>query len=224
MQPLAFDMYGTLCDPQAVVQTLATVVENAESIARVWRRKQLEYSFMVSMMGRYEDFWQLTRHALEYALEDAGIALSDSEIERVMGAYLHLELFPDVEEGLRLLRDAGFSMVILSNGSPKMLRDLAENTGIASYFQELLSVDRVRVFKPDPRVYQQAADYFKRPLSEVWMISSNSFDAVGAKTAGMRAAWVNRQGAVLDKIGDQPDIVTEDLVTLAQRLIERTDR
>jgi 2-haloacid dehalogenase len=217
---LAFDMYGTLCDPQAVTQRLASYVSEAEQVAQVWRRKQLEYTFMVSMMGQYENFWQLTRRALDYALESAGVTLSEADIEHIMDAYHHLELFPDTKEGLQRMHDAGFRMIVLSNGSPDMLRDLAENTGIASYFEALVSVDQVRVFKPSPRVYQLAAEHFGCGIGEVWMVSSNSFDAVGAKVAGMQVAWVNRHGDVLDKIGRPPDLVTDSLVTLAQTLIQ----
>ena len=218
MRFLAFDMYGTLCDPQAVTQRLGSFVAEAEPIAQVWRRKQLEYSFMVSMMGRYENFWRLTRRALDYALESAGITLNETAIEHIMDAYRHLELFPDTKEGLRQLHDAGFRMIVLSNGSPDMLHDLVDNTGLAPYFEEIVSADAVKVFKPDPRVYQLAAEYFKCPIADVWMISSNSFDAVGAKAAGMQVAWVNRRDEVLDKVGGRPDIVTSNLVTLAQEL------
>jgi len=218
---LAFDMYGTLCDPHAVAQRLASFVDEAEGIAEVWRRKQLEYTFLISMMGQYETFWELTRRALLYALESAGVTLREGDIEHILDAYHHLELFPDTQEGLQRLHDAGFRMVVLSYGSPEMLRAVAENTGIAPYFEALLSVDRVRVFKPSPRVYQLAAEHFGCSIGEVRMISSNAFDAIGAKVAGMQVGWVNRHGAVLDKIGAPPDLVTDSLVTLAQTLIQR---
>ncbi len=218
---IAFDMYGTLCDPQAVAQRLASHVGEAEQIAQVWRRKQLEYTFLISLMGGYETFWQLTRRALEYALESAGVTLREADIEHILDAYRHLELFPDTKEGLQRMHDAGFRMIVLSNGSPEMLRDVAENSGIAPYFEALVSVDRVRIFKPSPRVYQLAAEHFGCSIGEVWMISSNAFDAIGAKAAGMQVGWVNRHGAVLDKIGKPPDLVTDSLVTLAETLIQR---
>ena len=218
---LAFDMYGTLCDPQAVVQRLASHLGEAERIAQVWRRKQLEYTFLVSLMGQYEDFWHLTRRALDYALESARVTLSEADIEHIMDAYHHLELFPDTKEGLQLMHSAGFRMIVLSNGTPDMLRALAENTGIAPYFEALVSVDQVRIFKPSPRVYQLAAEHFGCSIGEVWMVSSNAFDAVGAKVAGMQVAWFNRHADVLDKIGKPPDLVPDSLVTLAQTLIQR---
>ena len=224
MEPVAFDMYGTLCDPQSVTQRLSSFVQDPEAIGQVWRQKQLEYSFLVSMMGRYEDFWHVTRRALDYALDRAGITLKETAIDYVMEGYCHLQLFPDALEGLRLLREAHCPMVILSNGSLSMLRDLAENSGVVPYFDTILSADAVQVFKPAPQVYQQAANHFKRPLNQIWMVSSNSFDAVGAKTAGMRVGWINRQGVVLDKVGGQPDIITENLVAFAQTLLERMKR
>ncbi|MCA1706982.1 MAG: haloacid dehalogenase type II [Actinobacteria bacterium] len=218
-EALAFDMYGTLVDPIRIWRALEQDTGDAAlRIAEVWRQKQLEYSFRLTVMGRYEDFEWVTRKALDHALAVAGRELSESRKAALMAQYDDLETFGDVLPGLRRLRESGHRMLVFSNGSPRMLRSIMHAAGLEPYFEGYVSVDEVRAFKPSPRTYQRVAERLARSIGEVRLISSNPFDVTGAEAAGMKAAWVNRTGGLFDCLGSPPSIVVESLTELADVL------
>lgn len=221
-EALAFDVYGTLVDPLGIETELRRLVPGeAAGISRAWRQKQLEYTFRLTAMDRYEDFELVTRKALEYALAAAGSAgreLGARERDSLMARYDDLERFPDAVPGLERLREAGHAMAVFSNGSPRMLDALMEATGLGEHFREVISVDEVGAYKPSPKVYQHAASRLQRPIGEVRLVSSNPFDVIGAETAGMRAAWIDRSGGLFDTLGDPPDVVVGTLTELADAL------
>jgi 2-haloacid dehalogenase len=219
-EALAFDVYGTLVDPIGVAAELERHAgDAARRIAETWRQKQIEYTFRLSMMERYEDFEWVTHRSLHQALAVVGLELSAGAVDELMASYDRLQRFDDVAEGLDRLREAGHTLAILSNGTPRMLERLALNAGLRPPIEEVVSVDEVRVYKPSPRVYLHAAERLRRPPGEVRLVSSNPFDVVGAENAGMRAAWVDRSGVGLfDTLGEPPRMVVRSLVELAAEL------
>jgi 2-haloacid dehalogenase len=218
-EALAFDMYGTLVDPIGITRQLEGYLpEEASNTAEVWRKKQLEYTFRLTAMEKYEDFEQVTRKALDYALATTRQDLGPDQKDALMAQYNALELFADVEPGLQRLKEAGYEMVVFSNGTPRMLEALMEATKLRPYFQGFVSADEVKAYKPSPKVYRHVARRLERPIGEVRLVSSNPFDDIGAEAAGMRAAWVDRSGGPFDTLGSPPEIVVGTLTELADTL------
>jgi 2-haloacid dehalogenase len=218
---LAFDLYGTLVDPMAISSELGQVLGDSDGreTARLWRLKQLEYSFRLTAMGRYEDFRWVTARALDFALASIGVSLPDAQAQRLMGLYDHLRAFPDAVPALRALATRGYELAVLSNGSPDMIRNCLDNSGLREFFGQRISVDEIRLFKPSPVVYRHAAERLGVPIGRVRLITCNAFDSVGASAAGMRTAWVNRSAAApFDTIGRPPDLAVPALDRLAAAL------
>ena len=210
---LAFDLYGTLVDPIAISGELGQVLGDSDGTeaARLWRLKQLEYSFRLTAMGRYEDFHWVTSRALDFAFASIGVRLPDGQAERLVELYDRLQPFPDAGPALRSLAGMGHELVVLSNGTPAMIGNCLDNSGLGAFFEQRISVDEVRVFKPSPLVYQHAAGRLSVPVGQIRLVTCNAFDCVGASAAGMRTAWVNRSGGPFDTIGVQPDITVPAL-------------
>ena len=217
---LAFDLYGTLVDPIAISDELDRVLGNSDGreAARMWRLKQLEYSFRLTAMGRYEDFAWVTSRALDFALASIGARAPDGQAQRLIGLYDHLQPFPDAVPALRALAGLGYELAVLSNGTPAMIANCLDNSGLAGFFGQRISVDEVRVFKPSPVVYRHAAGRLSVPVGQVRLVTSNAFDCVGAGAAGMRTAWVNRWAAPFDTIGAPPDLAVPALDRLPAAL------
>jgi 2-haloacid dehalogenase len=218
-EALAFDMYGTLVDPVGISKQLERYLpEQALRLAEVWRQKQLEYTFRLAAMERYEDFEQVTRRALDYALAVVGRELRSEQKDALIAQYNDLERFPDVGPGLERLKEAGHAMIVFSNGAPQMLQALMDAADLHPYFQGFVSVDEVKTYKPSPKTYRHAARRLGRPIGEVRLVSSNPFDDIGAEAAGMRTAWVDRSGGLFDTLGSPPEIVVGTLTELADAL------
>jgi len=219
-EALAFDMYGTLVDPIRIRKRLEEYVpgQEAQSIAEIWRQKQLEYTFRLTAMEKYEDFEHVTRKALDYALEASGRNLQARQKDALIAQYNDLETFADVAPGLERLKNAGHQMVVFSNGSPSMLDALMDAADLRPYFDGYFSVDEVEVYKPSPIVYRRVAERLERPIGDVRLVSSNPFDDVGAEAAGMRAAWVDRSGGLFDTLGPAPEMIVGTLTELADVL------
>ncbi len=218
-EALAFDMYGTLVNPIGIRKQLQEYLpEEALNVAEAWRQKQLEYTFRLTAMEQYEDFEQVTRKALDYALAATGQELGPDQREALMARYDDLERFADVEPGLERLKEAGHAMVTFSNGTPRMLDAIMDAAGLRPYFQGSISVDEVEAYKPSPKTYRHVSRRLGRPIGEVRLVSSNPFDDIGAEAAGMRAAWVDRSGGLFDTLGLRPAIVVGSLTELADAL------
>ena len=218
-EALAFDMYGTLVDPVGISKQLERYLpEQALRLSEVWRQKQLEYTFRLAAMEHYEDFEQVTRKALDYALAVVGGELRPEQKDALIAQYNDLERFPDVEPGLERLKEAGHQMIIFSNGAPHMLQALMDAAELRPYFQGFVSVDEIKTYKPSPKTYRHAARRLERPIGEVRLVSSNPFDDIGAETAGMKSAWVDRSGGLFDTLGSPPEIVVSTLTELADAL------
>jgi 2-haloacid dehalogenase len=194
IRAIVFDAYGTLYDVQSV-RSVATELcgDKGEIITQLWRLKQLEYTWLRCLMRSYEDFWLVTRAALEFSLASVGIAPAAALCDRLMRSYLHLDLHEEVVRALALLGD--YKLAILSNGSPYMLDALVKSSEVAGCFADVISVDRVRLFKPEPACYALVEPALGVAKEEVLFISSNGFDVAGAKRYGFQVAWVERGGA-----------------------------
>lgn len=209
-----FDAYGTLFDfNSAVARHSAEIGPQADRLAQMWREKQIGYTWARSLMGKYAPFWQVTGEALCYCLQSCGLPPRGALHERLMQAYLVLEPFPEVTSTLAALHAAEMPLAILSNGNPEMLEAVVRNTGLADYFNALLSVDTVKIFKPDPRVYRMVTDHFDVAPADVCFLSSNGWDAHGAASFGFRTLWVNRAGAAPEGLPGTP---AGELRTLAE--------
>jgi 2-haloacid dehalogenase len=217
-EALAFDMYGTLVDPLGVARRLERHELDAASVAAGWRDTQLRYAALLTAMERYEDFAWVTERSLEHALAAAGASLDGEARRELVRAYDELEAFPDTLPGLVRLREAGHTLVVLSNGTRDMIERVLAHAGIRDPFEDLISVDEVGRFKPSPRVYRHAADRLGRAVEDTWLVSANPFDVIGASSAGMRTAWVDRRGAAFDPLGPKPELAVRDLAELADAL------
>ena len=191
IKAVVFDAYGTLYD----IQSVATVTEQAfpgygDIITQIWRIKQLEYTWFRSLMQRYEDFSVVTRDSLAYTLRVLGLAPDAAAFDRIMDKYLHLDLYPDALPTLTALK--GRKLAILSNGSSDMLNALVNNSGLARVLDATISVDQKRIFKPAPDAYTLIESNLGVRPSEVLFVSSNPWDACGAKAFGLNVAWIER--------------------------------
>jgi 2-haloacid dehalogenase len=191
IKAVVFDAYGTLYD----IQSVAEVTEHAfpgygDVITQIWRIKQLEYSWLRSLMGRYQDFSVVTRDSLAYTLRVLGLPHDDAVFARIIDKYLHLDLYPDALGAISALK--GHKLAILSNGSPSMLDALVRNSGLDGMLDAVISVDAKRIFKPSPHAYALIEQKLGVSPREVLFVSSNPWDACGAKAFGLTVAWIER--------------------------------
>jgi 2-haloacid dehalogenase len=206
-----FDAYGTLFDfNSAVAKHRDAIGPNADKLSDMWRTKQLSYTWLRSLMGQYAPFWQVTGEALDHCLEACAVTAPGIR-DRLMDAYLRLDPFPEVPATLRALRAAGMRTAILSNGDPTMLGQVVRNTGLADMFDALYSVDQVKVFKTDPRVYRLATDGLGLQARDICFLSSNGWDAHAGAHVGFQVCWINRAGAPRERL---PGVVARELRTL----------
>jgi 2-haloacid dehalogenase len=206
-----FDAYGTLFDVHSAVGVhRAALGPKADAVSATWRDKQLQYTWLRSLMDAHTEFWSVTGDALDFALEAHGI--DDSALrDALMQAYLELNAYPEVGETLRGLKDAGFQLAILSNGSPDMLAAAVGNAGLGSLFDAVLSVEDVGIFKPDRRVYQLACDRLGVTPSEITFLSSNAWDVRGAANFGFQVVWINRFSQPADRLPGEPKGMIQSL-------------
>ena len=191
IKAVVFDAYGTLYD----IQSVAAVTEEAfpgygDIVTQIWRIKQLEYSWLRSLMRRYEDFSVITRDSLVYTLNALGLKHDGAAFERIMDKYLHLDLYPDAMDTLTVMKDR--KLAILSNGSTAMLNALVHNSGLDRVLDATISIDSKKIFKPAPDAYTLIEEKLGVTPSEVLFVSSNPWDAIGAKAFGLTVAWIER--------------------------------
>ena len=192
MKTYVFDAYGTLFDVHAAIaRHRATAGPDAERCSEIWRTKQLEYTWTLTLAGRYVDFWQLTERALDYAL--ARVPSVDRSLRpQLLDAYLKLDAFVDAAATLAELKERGGRVAILSNGSPRMLAAAVDAAGLAGLFDAVLSVDSVRAYKPRTEVYALVTARFSIKPEDVLFVSSNRWDVMGASSFGFGTVWLNR--------------------------------
>ncbi len=188
-----FDAYGTLFDVHAAMARFQTGPD-AQRMSEIWRTKQLEYTWTLTLAGHYAEFWTLTERALDFAL--ARVPSVDKALKpQLLDAYFKLDAYPDARAALQTLKAKGHKTGILSNGSPKMLQGAVDGAGLGSLLDGVLSVDVLKMFKPRPEVYKLVTDHYKCAAEDVTFVSSNRWDVMAGTSVGFRTLWVNRSGA-----------------------------
>lgn len=218
IKAVAFDAYGTLFDVHAPAARLAEEIgPAATAVSELWRQKQLQYTWLRSLMGAYADFWQVTQDALDHAMEAHGIANAALR-ERLLSLYRNLDAYEDAAPTLSTLRERGIATAILSNGDPKMLDAAVSHAGLHGHLDHVLSVDAVGIYKPDPRCYQLAVDAFGVPAGAIGFVSANAWDVAGAAYFGLCVCHLNRFSqppehlparplAVINGLSELPDLL-----------------
>ncbi len=222
IEACVFDAYGTLFDVTSAAAHARDALGAAwQPLADLWRQKQLQYSWLRSLMGRHVDFWQVTGDALDAAM--ASLKIADGALrERLMALYMELDAYPEVLPTLFKLKVAGMKLAILSNGSPAMLAAACRNAKLTDILDAVLSVEDVGIFKPHPSVYRLPVDRFALAPERMCFLSSNGWDAHAAKANGYRVLWCNRFGQAPERIPEAPD---GEIATLAElpAIVGRTD-
>jgi 2-haloacid dehalogenase len=210
-----FDAYGTLFDVHAAIARFrGQAGADADRMSEIWRTKQLEYTWTLTLAGHYADFWTLTERALDFALARVP-SVNKALKPQLLDAYFKLDAFPDARAALRALKTNGHKTGILSNGSPNMLKGAVDGASIGSDLDAVLSVDVLKMFKPRPEVYRLVTDHYQCTPGDVTFVSSNRWDVMAAVSVGFRGLWVNR-GKMPDEYLDfPPRQVLSDLSSLA---------
>ncbi len=218
IQACVFDAYGTLFDFNAAVAARRDRIgDKADRLSELWRLRQLQYTWLRSLMRQHADFWQITGEALDYAL--AALEIDDPKLrDDLMDLYRRLDAFEEVPEVLAKLKSAGVKTAILSNGAPAMLADAVHSAGLQDSIDQVLSVEEVGIYKPDPRVYQLAVDRLGVPPSAISFQSSNAWDAAGAAAYGLAVVWINRYAQPAEHLPGEPRIELTSLRDLPARL------
>jgi len=219
LEALVFDAYGTLFDVHAVVARCDEFWPGRGTVvSQLWRTKQLEYTWQRSLMERYSPFSEVTRDALAYACESLGLPLDETRKSVLMGEYANLSTYPDVPDALAALKAGRRKLAILTNGSPDMIEPLVANRRMKDSFDAVLSVDPLKAYKPAPQVYRLAVERLGVAADRTGFVSSNCWDAIGAKSFGFRVWWINRTGAPVDRLGFAPDGILKSLGGLPDAL------
>lgn len=216
---IGFDVYGTLVDPVLMGQHLhALAGDQAKAFGQLWHDKKVEFAFRRALMEQYQDFSVCTRQALQYCLDQFGISLSEPEQQALMTEFSNLPAFDDVVPALQALKAQGFTLVAFSNGPEAAVRTLLERAGVIPHLDDVISVDDVRTYKPSPRVYQYLMQRTQTQTDNCWLVSGNAWDVIGAKCAGLNAAWIQRDPSRrFDPWDVSPDRVVKDLLELSQQ-------
>lgn len=219
IRAVVFDAYGTLFDVKSAAEReQAALGARWRPLADVWRTKQLQYTWLRSLMGRHADFFRVTADALDFALASVGIDDRDLR-DRLLSLYERLGAHADAQPALERLRATGLRLAILSNGTPAMLAAAAESAGLAPLLDAVLSVEQVGVYKPSPAVYALATGALGLAPAEIAFVSANGWDACAAKAFGLRVAWCNRDGQPPEGIPDVPDVEIRSLGELPELIV-----
>ncbi len=216
---IVFDLYGTLYDVHSVAtQCDSFYPKLGRDVSVLWRQKQLEYTWLRSLMGQYVDFERATEDSLAYTCRHLGLELDESRRAALCEAYLRLSPFPEVPAALRELRARGLPLAILSNGSIRSIDSVVRRSGLLDEFAHLISVDDVRIFKPSHRVYELAERKLDLHRSAILFVSSNAWDVTGAAYFGYPTCWVNRGSGTFEEMGQRPAHTVTGIDALARKL------
>jgi 2-haloacid dehalogenase len=216
---VAFDGF-VIFDPRPVYGQLETLFPGKGSeIANLWRTRQFEYTWLRTITGRYADFWQVTGEALAFATKAVGVELTPEQRDRLMQGFLEMQAHPDVLPGLKALRAAGVRLGFLSNLTERMLRSAVTGAGLDGLFEQFLSTDRVRAYKPDPRAYQMGIDGFGLRREQIVFAAFGGWDANGAKSFGYRTYWANRLKQPVEQLDARPDAIGAGVSELVQFVV-----
>ena len=220
-----FDAYGTLFDVTSATRIVANEEEyssfpnHSVKVSNSWRIKQLEYSWLRNIMNEYIDFWQITKDALDFALEENQIK-NEKLRQRLLDVYWNLSAYPEAHDVLTTLKANNIQTGILSNGSNQMLNSAVVSANLENYLDKIISIDGIEIYKPDPKVYQMVIDQFNCKIEEVLFISSNGWDIAGASKFGFTTLWVNRNLIPKDRLTFMPNKITNNLSTIPNILKE----
>ena len=205
IRAVAFDAYGTLFDVHSVISLAEQLCPGrGEALSQLWRQKQLEYSWLRAMSGRYRPFWEITRDALRFAVSKLAPELSATDEARLMNQYASLSAFPENIGALRELRAMGLPLAILTNGNREMIEISVRSSGMDGMFEHLLSSESVQTFKTMPAIYDLGPTALGLDAAEILFVSSNCWDAIAATWHGYRTFWINRSGAPLEVLDTTP--------------------
>lgn len=229
IRAILFDAYGTLFDVHSVALMAEQLFPGkGAELSQLWRAKQIEYTHLRTLSGRYKGFWQVTRDALHHTLTRLGLEPANEPMDRLMSQYACLSTFPENLAALRQLKASGLPLGILSNGTPEMLDIAIKSAGMGSFegkplFDHVLSVDAVGQYKTAPAAYQLGIDALGMLAKEVLFVSSNGWDAIGATWFGYTSFWINRGGQPVEQLDVQPT-ATGRLLTDILTYIQQTNR
>ncbi len=215
---VTFDSYSTLVDVDAAEKALAERVSDPEPISKLWRARSLEYTFVANEIDAYQPFYEMNRDALEYALSAHDAEIGDDERDKILAVYHELDVFDDVRDGIKRLRDGGYGCYVVSNGNPEMLDSMVEHADIGDLLEDTISADEVQTFKPDAELYHHAADRIGTPVEELVHVTAGWFDVVGARHAGLQGIWLNRKDAPWEPFDGEPDLTVDSIHDVADEL------
>lgn len=222
IQGIVFDLYGTLYNVHSVSRACDELYPgHGDEISKMWRQKQLEYTWLRSLMNRYVSFEKATEDALRFTCAQLGLPLDDETHQRLADVYLSLKPHDDTPAALQRLKEAGIPLGIISNGSHRSIHEVVTHSELNWAFDELISVEEVQVFKPHESVYTLAEKRMGFARENILFVSSNAWDASAASTFGYPVCWVNRQKGAFDELGSRPTHTASDLGEMADWLFEQ---
>jgi 2-haloacid dehalogenase len=222
VRAVAFDAFPIFDARPAFALVKQLFPEKGTELCNLWRTRQFEYMWLRTLSGHYRDFWSVTGDALAFAAKAVQVELTSDSHSFLMDAWLRLKCWPDAPAALRVLKNSGLHLVFLSNMTAKMLESGIRNSGLENLFDQVLSTDRVRVYKPDPRAYQMVLDAYRWRRQEVVFAAFAGWDAAGAKRFGYRTFWVNRQNQPVEELGTAPDATGATLDDLVSYVLSKS--
>ncbi|MEF8785498.1 MAG: haloacid dehalogenase type II [Haloarculaceae archaeon] len=215
---LTFDSYSTLVDVDAAEKALAARVDDPEPVSKLWRSRSIEYTLVSNHIDAYQTFYEMNRDALTYALDAHSVDLPEEEREEILSVYHELDVFDDVREGMKRLREAGYDLYVVSNGNPEMLDSMVDHAEIGGLLEDTISADEVETFKPDAKIYRHAAARTGTPIEEMAHAAALWFDVQGAQHAGMQGIWMNRKDTPWEPFDGEPSLTVETIHDIADEL------
>ena len=211
IKAIIFDAYGTLFDVNSAAEKCKEKIgDKWEGFANYWRTTQLEYTWLRSLMKRHKDFWQITEDSLDKSMKLYNIDILMKE--ELLNLYKVLSPFPEVKETLNKLKDTNYKLAILSNGTPDLLNQLVRNSDLENIFDDIFSIEEVRTFKPDSKVYDIPVKKYKIQKNEIVFLSANTWDVSGAGNYGYNSVWINRSNNIFDNLDYKPKHKIKSLV------------
>jgi len=215
IKAIIFDAYGTLFDVNSAAEKCKEKIGNKwESFANYWRTTQLEYTWLRSLMKRHKDFWQITEDSLDKSMKFFNI--ENSMKDELLNLYKVLSPYPEVKETINKIKEKNLKLAILSNGTPNLLKELVQSNNLENIFDDIFSIEDVRIFKPDPKVYDIPVNKYKIEKNKIIFLSANTWDVAGAGNYGFNSVWVNRNNNIFDNLDYKPNHTLQNLKQLLE--------
>tara|TARA_B100001758_G_scaffold186221_1_gene163038 strand:+ start:10 stop:672 length:663 start_codon:yes stop_codon:yes gene_type:complete len=215
IKAIIFDAYGTLFDVNSAAEKCKEKIGNKwESFANYWRTTQLEYTWLRSLMKRHKDFWQITEDSLDKSMKFFNI--ENSMKDELLNLYKILSPYPEVKETINKIKEKNLKLAILSNGTPDLLKELVQSNNLENIFDDIFSIEDVRIFKPDPKVYDIPVNKYKIEKNKIIFLSANTWDVAGAGNYGFNSVWVNRNNNIFDNLDYKPNHTLQNLKQLLE--------